>query len=76
MALRAMILDLSAGQLSDLFFNYEHPEYTKLWSGDDFEQDDEKEALLKDAKDFVHCHIGQDKYNLANELVEDFFSRR
>jgi hypothetical protein len=80
-----LLLALTAGQLSDLFFNHEHPCREKLYAGighkpraDDFIEQ-EYAAVREDAKAFCLC-IGIDNGHpyyseLPDLLAADFMER-
>lgn len=75
MGLPAINLALASYQLSDLFFNFEHPEYEKVYSiADGKRAVDPAEieiAILADAKEFCSI-VGID---LADALAADFLAR-
>lgn len=65
---------INGDQLSDLFFNHEHPARDILYQERDgnVTEEQEREALTKEAVDFCII-IGED---LAEALVNDFMNRR
>ena len=77
-----MQMILSQGQISDLFFNYDHPEYSKLYApkgkADDGPTYDEVlEAITKDADEFATCYPADwHKEDMVAWLVKDFMRRR
>lgn len=74
MSLQTTTLVLSGAQLSDLFFNYDHPKRDKLYESDaDFTEAELNEALLDDAKEF--CSVVGLGLQCAQALVDDFQHR-
>ena len=81
-----MQLTVTEGQLSDLFFNYDHVTLSSAYkqaSGmkdyDGLSNEEVREALAMDAKEFADCygdHADVSKQELAAWLVEDFMKRR
>ena len=81
MALEDISLMLSAGQLSDLFFNYDHPARNKLYENRTpnrpIDSDELYTAILDDAKEFVATLgiVGNEATQLALDLANAFESR-
>ena len=79
MGLRSIVLHLNSAQLSDLFFNYEHPERDKLYKitkeNESIAEEDLQQALLNDAKNFCDVIGKGDDEVLIAELVKDFQHR-
>jgi len=78
--MRGITLNLDGARLSDLYFNFEHPNRTKLYDvnrGDEIDPVDAEEADKLDAKEFVEI-LGipeQDREAFVAELVKDFQHR-
>jgi hypothetical protein len=75
--LRGISLDLEGGQLSDLFFNYEHPARDRLYTAGKQQEIDPGElhaAIVDDAKEFLTV-LGIDSADFAAELAADFERR-
>lgn len=67
---------VSGDQLSDLFFNYDHPEYDKLFGNDgDPTQEQIEGAIRADAKEFASCYMRDFDENVADALAADFLKR-
>lgn len=83
MTLKGISLNLSGVQLSDLFFNHDHPARDKLCKQDYWSDEDMVKALKEDAIEFLKtldCYGSNDNnyhnYNeLAVDLVVDFINR-
>lgn len=74
--LQGISLNLSAAAFSDLFFNHEHPERDRLYKGDnDFEDGEERAALIKDAMEFCSIIGYSGDTELAEQLADDFLDR-
>jgi len=74
MALRGITLVLNAAQLSDLFFNFDHPARSALYAKDDFEPQEADAADLLDAKEFAGI-LGIEHEDFIADLVKDFQQR-
>lgn len=68
-------IPLTGGQISDLFFNYEHPEYDKLTA--EATEDESRAAIVADAKAFCEFYIPTDFADEINAetLADDFLER-
>lgn len=69
---------ISGPRLSDVFFNYEHPEYDKLFAGDHREAiggDAIEKAIRLDASEFCLTVGEKDNQELAGALTADFMRR-
>jgi hypothetical protein len=73
---------LSEGQISDLFFNYDHPQYAALYPKTDDKkntgptQEEIVEAITKDAEDFATCYpTDESKDDMVAWLVKNFMHR-
>lgn len=78
--LSGITLSLNSGQLSDLFFNFEHPERDKLYQENnntekDFSDEDELKAVTEDAKEFCSIIGYGDDIEMHKALAEDFMER-
>lgn len=77
--LRGITIDLSGTQLSDLFFNFEHPARDRLYTGKTDELDPValRAAIVSDAMEFLAVlNIPQDdREQFAEELADDFQHR-
>jgi hypothetical protein len=69
-------------QLSDLFFNYDHPKRDALYKQftgpaleASFTEDEERAAVLEDAKEFV-ATLGIPDEGISPALADDFMRRR
>lgn len=74
-----MQIVLNQGQVSDLFFNYEHPTYASLYGEklDAPSEDMVLEAIKKDAVEFAECYPSDEPHNdMVEWLVKDFMKRR
>lgn len=88
MALPTITTTLTPGQLSDLFFNYDHPERDKLYAERKPEKgelpvldyDVEWRSVRNDAKEFVALIVPDWSVDLRGDLIEqlatDFMDRR
>lgn len=79
MHLQGISLHLSGAQLSDLYFNFEHPARSAVFAratngGDDLDESELKQANLADAKEFAQI-LGIDDSEFVETLVKDFESR-
>jgi hypothetical protein len=91
MSLRSISINLDSMRFSDLFFNFEHPEYDAALN-QEFERmtagsgkvtqlypsdDDLTESLLKDAVEFTGTlgFSGPEQMEISAELVADFLRR-
>lgn len=84
--LQGISLNLSAGQLSDLFFNYDHPERDKLYPNDRRPLkegptwEEELQAIRVDAESFCETLAIPERYDqrkdYADALADDFMARR
>lgn len=91
MTLRSISIQLDSTRLSDLFFNFEHPEYDAALD-QEFKRmstgggkvtqlypsdDDLTEALLKDAVEFTGIlgFASAEQMEISAELVADFLRR-
>lgn len=72
-------LIISGEQLSDIYFNFEHPARDDLFSRteQDVSEADEAAANMADAMDFalILGFRGEDQEALAKALVADFLAR-
>lgn len=86
MGLRSISINLDSTRLSDLFFNFEHPNYDKVYKAAESGQKVQKisidpaelnEALLQDAMEFTGILGFDGKYRMeiSAELVADFERR-
>lgn len=86
--LRSTTIHLDSTRFSDLFFNFEHPEYDRVYQAASngrgrkdiepiIDQDEVNEALLKDAVSFAGIlgFDGTEQANVAAELTADFLRR-
>lgn len=61
------MITLNKTQMSDLFFNHEHPEYDALFTGkDNVPREDMEEAIKKDAKAFANSFGGDAEWYAAD----------
>ena len=60
--------------ISDLFFNFELPNYRQFCMDNQGHAEGVEDALSKDAKFFLEC-AGQICPHTTEEIVEDFMSR-
>lgn len=78
MSLRPLALTLSPANLSDLFFNYEHPAWDELYEegGQTPSSEAIEAAILEDAREFVSV-LGAvvEPDDLAKALAKDFLKR-
>lgn len=62
--------------MSDLFFNYDHPNYREACASEDLPEAGTKAALRLDAEDFVNTlHLATGFILDPDELVADYFER-
>lgn len=59
--------------ISDLFFNYEKPNYENF--KEEYDSQEAKAAMMIDAEDFAVLIRGLGHEVTAQELVEDFYNR-
>lgn len=70
--LPTMHITLDSTRLSDLFFNFEHPEFDNACrGGEDYTA--QRNALYRDAESFLIMLTGD--HGLAILFVDDFFAR-
>lgn len=83
MGLRGITVSLDGGRLSDLYFNFEHPQRDKLYAatdgkkGGDISDEELAAANLADAREFAGI-LGipeSHREEFVAELVEDFCKR-
>jgi hypothetical protein len=70
-------LTITGGQLSDLFFNYDHPRFDKLQEGEADDDDKVWSALEGDVEEFLQT-MGVDEHaivDLVPDFIRDFLSR-
>lgn len=76
MALRGIVIELNGGQLSDLFFNFDHPQRDALYrpKDADFTHEELMSAITEDAKEFAAV-LGIENEAFVTELADDFQRR-
>lgn len=74
MGLRGITVALSATQLSDLFFNFDHPKRTAVYCKEEFTPEELDVADLEDAREFAQL-LGVEEESFAADLVQDFQKR-
>jgi len=76
MGLRGIVIDISGGQLSDLFFNFDHPRRDALYRPKDaeFTHEDLMAAITEDAREFAAI-LGIENEAFVADLANDFYRR-